>query len=108
MELLNGWAVSSGTGHGNGDSFTQSASMGDDAGLTKGVSGSGPGDVTGTLQTSANGLTSSDVCAFRGSAVRHMSFRFLRRTSPSTRTLYHRGATSLRHSFLVDEAKFRR
>ena len=35
------------TGDGNADSPTQSASMGGDAGLTKGVSGTGPGDATG-------------------------------------------------------------
>ena len=55
MDLVSGWAVSSGTedggvtGDGDADSSTQSASMGDDAGLTKGVSGTGPGDATGAL-----------------------------------------------------------
>ena len=55
MDLLSSWAVSSGTGDGgvtgdgDADSPTQSASMGDNARLTKGVSGSGPGDVTGAL-----------------------------------------------------------
>ena len=55
VDLLSGWAVSSGTGDGgvsgdgDADSPTQSASMGDDAGLTKGVSGSGPGEATGAL-----------------------------------------------------------
>ena len=55
VDLLSSWAVSLGTedgsvtGDGDADSSTQSASMGDDAGLTKGVSGTGPGDTTGTL-----------------------------------------------------------
>ena len=55
VDLLSGWAVSSGTvdggvtGDGDADSSTQSASMGNDAGLTKGVSGTGPGDATGAL-----------------------------------------------------------
>ena len=55
VDLLSGWAVSSGTEDGgvtvdgNADSPTQSASMGDDAGLAKGVSGTGPGDATGAL-----------------------------------------------------------
>ena len=53
VDLLSGWAVSSGTedggvtGDGDADSHTQSASMGDGVGLTKGVSGTGPGDATG-------------------------------------------------------------
>ena len=49
VDLLSGWAISSFTGDGDADSPSQSASMGEDAGLTKGVSGSGPGDATGTL-----------------------------------------------------------
>ena len=55
MDLLCGWAVTSGTedgditGDGDADSPTQSASMGVGAGLTKGVSGTGPGDATGAL-----------------------------------------------------------
>ena len=55
VDLLSGWAVSSGTedggvtGDGDEDSPTQSASMGDDVRLAKGVSGIGPGDATGAL-----------------------------------------------------------
>ena len=57
VDLLSGWAdVPSGTdgggditGDGDADSPTQSASMGIDAGQTKGVSGTGPGDATGAL-----------------------------------------------------------
>ena len=56
VDLLSGWTVSSGgtenggvTGDGDADSPTQSASLGDDAGLAKGVSGTGPGDATGAL-----------------------------------------------------------
>ena len=56
VDLLSGWTVSSGgtengsvTGDGDADSPTQSASMGDDAGLANGVSGTGPGDATGAL-----------------------------------------------------------
>ena len=53
VDVLSGWAVPSGTedggvtGDGDADSATQSASMDVDAGLTKGVSGTGPGDATG-------------------------------------------------------------
>ena len=55
MDLLSCWAVSSSTedggvtGDDDADSPTQSASMGDDAGLTKVVSRTGPGDATGAL-----------------------------------------------------------
>ena len=55
VDLLSSWAVSSGTedggvtGDGDADSPTQSASMGDDARLTKGSSGTGAGDATGAL-----------------------------------------------------------
>ena len=49
VNLVSGWAESSCTDDGDADLPTQSASTGDDAGSTKGVSGSGPGDETGTL-----------------------------------------------------------
>ena len=55
VDLLSGWAVPSGTedgditGDGDANSPTQSASMGVDAGLTKGVSGTGHGNATGAL-----------------------------------------------------------
>ena len=55
VDLLSGWTVSAGTEDGgvtgdvDADSPTQSASMGDDAVLAKGVSGTGPGDATGAL-----------------------------------------------------------
>ena len=55
VDLLSGWAAPSGTEDGSvtgdGDAYspTQSASMGVDAGLTKGVSGTGLGDAIGAL-----------------------------------------------------------
>ena len=49
VNLVGGWAESSYTEDGDADSPAQSASTGDDAGSTKGVSGSGPGNATGAL-----------------------------------------------------------
>ena len=54
------------------------------------------GGVTATRSNSATG--SSKACAFSGSPVRHMSLQFRRQTTPSIRTSYDLGATSLRHS----------
>ena len=48
-DLLSGWAESSCTEDGNAGSPTQSASTGDDAGPTNGVSGCGFGDAAGAL-----------------------------------------------------------
>ena len=49
VNLVSGWAEFPFTEDDDADSPTQSASTGDDAGSTKGVSGSGPGDATGAL-----------------------------------------------------------